>query len=54
VNDLTMDLRDLPVPLYDEPYYGCERLLNFCIDVRTYTNVRNFLWLDSVVVSTDW
>ena len=54
VNDLIMDLRDLPVPVYPEPYYGCERLLNFCIDVRTYTNVRNFLWLDSVVVSADW
>jgi hypothetical protein len=54
VNDLVMDLRDLPVPLYDEPYYGCERLLNFCVDVRTHTTVRNFLWLDSVVVSADW
>jgi hypothetical protein len=54
VNDLVMDLRNLPVPIYDEAYYGCERLLNFCIDVRTYTPVRNFLWLDSVVVSTDW
>jgi hypothetical protein len=54
VNDLVMDLRQIPVPLYDEPYYGCERLLNFCIDVRTHTNVRNFLWLDSVVVSADW
>jgi len=54
VNDLVMDLRDLPVPVYDEAYYGCERLLNFCIDVRTYAPVRNFLWLDSVVVSADW
>jgi len=54
VNDLTMDLRQLEVPLYDHPYWGCERLLNFCVDVRTRTAVRNFLWLDSVVVSVDW
>jgi hypothetical protein len=54
VNDLIMDLRDLPVPVYDHPYHGCERLLNFCVDVRTHTNVRNFLWLDSVLVSVDW
>ncbi|CAH1694677.1 conserved hypothetical protein [Hyphomicrobiales bacterium] len=54
VNDLTMDLRDLPVPRYDHPYWGCERLLNFCLDVRTHSNVRNFLWVDSVVASVDW
>ncbi|MGI8484987.1 MAG: DUF6772 family protein [Thermomicrobiales bacterium] len=54
VNDLVMDLRELPVPLYDHSYYGCERLLNFCVDVRTHTDVRNFFWMDSVVVSTDW
>ncbi|MBS7699678.1 MULTISPECIES: DUF6772 family protein [unclassified Chelatococcus] len=54
VNDLTMDLRDLPVPRYDHPYWGCERLLNFCLDVRTHCNVRNFLWVDSVVASVDW
>lgn len=54
VNDLTLDLRDIPVPLYDHPYWGCERLLNFCLDVRTHTNVRNFLWVDSAVVSVDW
>ena len=54
VNDLTMDLRDLPVPRYDHPYWGCERLLNFCLDVRTHVAVRNFRWVDSVVVSVDW
>ena len=31
-----MDLRELPVPVYDHEYYGCDRLLNFCIDVRTH------------------
>ena len=54
VNDRTMDLRDLPVPVYDHEYYGCDRLLNFCIDVRTHLPVRNFLFLDSVLVSVDW
>jgi hypothetical protein len=54
VNDLVMDLRDIPVPIYDHAYFGCERLLNFCVDVRTHTDVRNFFWMDSVVVSTDW
>lgn len=54
VNSLTMDLRDIDVPVYPEPYWGLDNLLNFCIDVRTFANVRNFLWLDSVVVSADW
>ena len=49
-----MDLREIPVPLYDHGYEGCERLLNFCVDVRTHMNVRNFLFLDSVLVSVDW
>ncbi len=54
VNDRIMDLRDLPVPKYDHRYYGCDRLLNFCLDVRTHADVRNFLFLDSVLVSVDW
>jgi len=54
VNDLVMDLRTIEVPIYDHGYHGCERLLNFCVDVRTHTTVRNFLWLDSVLVSVDW
>jgi hypothetical protein len=54
VNSLTMNLRDIDVPVYPEPYWGLDNLLNFCVDVRTFTNVRNFLWLDSVVVSADW
>jgi hypothetical protein len=54
VNDLTMDLRHLPVPIYEHKYWGCERLLNFCLDVRTLKPVRNYLWVDSVVASVDW
>lgn len=54
VNDLTMDLRDIEVPVFDHPYVGINNLLNFCVDVRTRTNVRNFLYLDSIIVSVDW
>lgn len=54
VNDQTMDLRQLPVPAYDHPYHALSHLLNFSMDVRTHTNVRNFLFLDSVLVSVDW
>ena len=54
VNDYIMDLRDIPVPIYDHKYSGCNRLLNFCIDVRTHMPVRNFLFLDSVLASVDW
>ncbi len=46
---------DIPVPRYPpHSYHSCDRLLNFCIDVRTHMNVRNFLFLDSVLVSVDW
>lgn len=54
VNGLVMDLRELVVPDYDHPYRALNRLLNFSLDVRTHTNVRNFLFLDSVLVSVDW
>jgi len=54
VNDLVMDLREVPVPVYDHPYEGLKNLLNFCIDVRTHRPVRNFLFLDSILVSVDW
>ena len=40
--------------LYDEPYQGLPNLLNFYVAVRTHTNVRNFLYLDSALVSVDW
>ncbi len=53
-NDLVMDLRDVVVPTHDEPYRGIANLLNFYVAVRTHSDVRNFLYLDSVVVSVDW
>lgn len=54
VNDLVMDLRDIEVPIYEHEYKGLNHLLNFCVDVRTHSAVRNFLYLDSVLVSVDW
>jgi hypothetical protein len=51
VNDLVMPLQEIPVPVYDHPYKALSRLMNFCFDVRTHRPVRNFLFLDSVVVS---
>ncbi len=54
VNEMTLDLRDLPVPAYDHPYRGLNHLLNFLLDVRTHTAVRNFLFVDSVLISVDW
>ncbi len=53
-NDRVMDLSEIEVPKYDEPYHGLPNLLNFYLAVRTHTNVRNFLYLDSVLVSVDW
>jgi hypothetical protein len=54
VNTHVMDLRQIAVPVYDHPYRGLNQLLNFVIDVRTHSNVRNFLYLDSDLVSVDW
>lgn len=54
VNDKVMDLREIPVPRYEKGYWGLERLLNFSIDVRTLKPVRNYLFLDSCLVSVDW
>lgn len=53
VNELTMDLRNIPVLTYDQHYYALNHLLNLAIDVRTYKAVRNFLFIDSVLVSED-
>ena len=53
VNELTMDLRDVPVLTYDQQYYAANHLLNLVIDVRTHKAVRNFLFIDSVLVSED-
>jgi hypothetical protein len=54
VNDRVMDLRELPVPMYDHSYRALDGLMNFLVDVRTRTGVRNFLYLDSAVISVDW
>lgn len=54
VNDHVMDLRDIPVPYYEREYTSIDRLLNFFVDVRTRTHSRNFLYLDSILVSVDW
>lgn len=53
VNELTMDLRQIPVPVYQQQYHALNHLLNFLVDVRTHKAVRNFLFIDSIVVSTD-
>ncbi len=54
VNDMVLDLSEIEVPKFDHAYAGLHNLLNFCVDVRTYKNVRNFMYLDSILVSTDW
>lgn len=54
VNDRVMDLSGLPVPFYDHDYEGLDGLLNFLLDVRTHRNVRNMLWVDATLISTDW
>jgi len=53
-NDRIIDLRDVPVPPYEERYGSLENLLNFYFSVRTLAPHRNFLFLDSVVISADW
>jgi hypothetical protein len=52
-NELTMDLRDIPVLTFDQKYYALNHLLNVAIDVRTHKAVRNFLFIDSVLISED-
>ena len=54
VNDTTFDIRHLPVPVYGERYDALETLLNFYVSVRTHVNVRNFVFLDSALISVDW
>lgn len=54
VNDQVFDLRDVPVPPYAETYGSLQNLLNFYVSVRTHTAVRNFLFLDSILISVDW
>lgn len=54
INDKTMELSDIPVPVYPEKYTGLRGLLNILLDVRTNTSVRNFLFVDSCLISVDW
>jgi Domain of unknown function (DUF6772) len=54
VNHRIFDMREVPVPPYSESYGALQSLLNFYVAVRTHTNVRNFLYLDSVLISVDW
>ncbi len=54
VNDRVFDMRAVPVPPYDERYGSLQNLLNFYVSARTHTNVRNFLYLDTVLISVDW
>jgi hypothetical protein len=54
INDCVLDLRDVPVPVYEERYGTLENLLNFYFSVRTHADVRNFLFLDTIVISADW
>ena len=54
VNDRTYDMRSVPVPAYADSYGSLQDLLNFYVSVRTHANVRNFLFLDAVLISVDW
>lgn len=54
LNDAVMDLRQVPVPVYPDRYQTLDNLLNFYFSVRTHADVRNFLFLDSVLISVDW
>lgn len=54
INDRITDMRDVPVPPYSERYDSLENLLNFYFSVRTLSGARNFLFLDSVLISVDW
>lgn len=54
VNDRVMDMRQIPVPAYEDRYESLENLLNFYFSVRTHSAIRNFLFLDSVLISVDW
>lgn len=54
VNDRTYDLSEIEVPQFPEKYAALDGLLNIIVDVQTHAAVRNFLFVDSVVVSVDW
>ena len=54
LNELTLDLRSIPVPAYDHGYRALNHLLNFLVDVRTHRAVRNFVYIDSALISVEW
>lgn len=54
VNDRTYDLSGIPIPFFPEAYGALDGLLNLLFDVQTERDVRNFLYVDSVLVSVDW
>lgn len=54
VNDRIYDMSDIPVPPYVDRYDSLENLLNFYFSVRTHSGVRNFLYLDSALISVGW
>lgn len=54
VNDRVYDTSTVAVPLYTEKYRALNGLLNFYFSVRTHCNVRNFLYIDSALISIDW
>jgi hypothetical protein len=53
-NNRIMDWSGVPVPIYEDRYGSLENLLNFYFSVRTLSGTRNFLYLDSVLISADW
>ncbi len=53
-NNTVIDLRDVPVPVYDDKWEALDNLLNVYFSVRTLAHKRNLLFLDSVVISADW
>jgi len=54
LNDRVYDMMAVPVPSYAERYAALDGLLNFYLTVRTHTATRNFLWIDSALISVDW
>jgi hypothetical protein len=53
VDDRVFDMRDVPVPVYEESYGSLQELLNFYVSVRTHSDARNFLFLDAALISMD-
>lgn len=54
VNDRSYDLQTITVPMFPERYGALDGLMNLLLDVQTLRPVRNFLFVDSVLLSVDW